>query len=216
MSSYVVMDLEMCNVPKDKRTAEFWWKNEIIQIGAVLMDEDYEIVDEFKSFVQPQYGEIDDFIQRLTGISQADVADAPCAAEVLAAFTAWLPEDAYVISWSETDAVQIERELEAKEIDLPELDWYLDEWLDCQAMFGERMHSERNYKLSEALNIAGISFESGEHDALVDARNTARLFAKLEREDELQLAPAYVPEEAVYSVHTPFAKLLAGFRCAAG
>ena len=125
MSSYVVMDLEMCNVPKEKRTAEFWWKNEIIQIGAVLMNEDYEIVDEFMSFVQPEYGEIDDFIQRLTGISQSDVADAPCAAEALTAFTAWLPEDAYVVAWSETEAVQIERELDAKKIDLPELDWYV-------------------------------------------------------------------------------------------
>ena len=216
MSSFVVMDLEMCNVPKDRRTDTFWWKNEIIQIGAVLMNEEYEIVDEFKTFVHPEYGMIDPFIENLTGISQRDVDGAPCAAEALADFAAWLPDDAYVVSWSESDPIQIERELWAKEIDLPKLDWYLDEWLDCQAMFGERMHSERNYKLSEALNIAGILFESGEHDALVDARNTAMLFAKLEREDELQLAPAYVSEGAVYSVHTPFAKLLAGFQCAAG
>ena len=216
MSSFVVMDLEMCNVPKDRRTDTFWWKNEIIQIGAVLMNEDYEIVDEFKTFVRPEYGAIDSFIENLTGISQCDVDYAPCAAEALADFAAWLPDDAYVVSWSESDPIQIERELQAKEIDLPELDWYLDEWLDCQAMFGERTNSERNYKLSEALNIAGIAFENGEHDALVDARNTAMLFAKLEREDELQLVPAYVTEESVYSVHTPFAKLLAGFQCAAG
>lgn len=216
MSSFVVMDMEMCNVPKENRTAEYWWKNEMIQIGAVLMDESYTIVDEFKTFVYPKYGVIDSFIENLTGIKQADVENAPCAAEALAAFAAWLPEDALVISWSESDPIQIERELEAKEIDLPELDWYLDEWIDCQAMFGDRMNSDRNYKLSEALNIAQIPFENGEHDALVDARNTALLFAKLETEDELQLAPAYVSAEAVYSVHTPFAKLLAGFQCAAG
>jgi len=216
MSSYVVMDLEMCNVPKECRTSAFWWKNEMIQIGAVLMNEDYEIVDEFKSFVHPEFGMIDPFIENLTGISQCDVDDAPCAADALTKFTAWLPDDAYVVSWSESDPIQIERELDAKEIDLPELDWYLDEWLDCQAMFGERMNSNRNYKLSEALNIAGIAAEAGEHDALVDARNTAMLFAKLEQEDDLQLAPAYVSAEATYSVHTPFAKLLAGFRCAAG
>lgn len=216
MSSFVVMDLEMCNVPKECRTAEYWWKNEMIQIGAVMLDENYVIVDEFKSFVRPAYGVIDPFIEQLTGISQKDVDTAPTTEEVLRAFAAWLPEDAYVISWSETDAVQIERELEAKEIDLAELDWYLDEWIDCQAMFGERMNSIRNYKLSEALNIAQIPFENGEHDALVDARNTALLFAKLETEDELQLSPAYVSAEAVYSVHTPFAKLLANFQCAAG
>jgi len=216
MSSYVVMDMEMCSVPRENRTDAYWWKNEIIQIGAVLMDNSYTVVDEFKTFVRPEYGVIDTFIENLTGITQSDVANAPCAAEALLNFTAWLPTDAIVISWSENDPIQIERELHAKEIDLPELDHYLDEWLDCQAMFGKRMNSDRNYKLSEALNIAQISFENGEHDALVDARNTAMLFAKLETEDELQLAPAYVAAEAVYSVHTPFAKLLAGFQCAAG
>ena len=215
MGCFAVMDMEMCNVPRDKRCEAYWWKNEIIQIGAVLMNEDYEIVDEFMTYVAPEFGEIDDFIEHLTGISPKDVEGAPCAAEALAAFTAWLPADAEVVSWSESDPIQIERELYAKEIDLPKLDDYLDNWLDCQAMFGERMLSRKNYKLSEALNIAGISFESGEHDALVDARNTAMLFAKLEREGELQLASAYVAEHT-HSVHTPFAKLLAGFQCAAG
>ena len=216
MSSFVVMDMEMCNVPKENRTAEYWWKNEMIQIGAVLMDESYTIVDEFTTFVRPQYGMIDSFIEQLTGITQTDVENAPCAADALRDFTAWLPTDAVVVSWSENDPIQIERELYAKEIDLPELDSYLDEWLDCQVIFGERMNSDRNYKLSEALNIAQIHFEDGEHDALVDARNTAMLFAKLETEDELHLSPAYVSAEAVYSVHTPFAKLLAGFQCVAG
>lgn len=215
MSSYVVMDMEMCSVPKENRRV-YRWRNEMIQIGAVLMDEDYEIVDRFKTYVRPEFGVIDAFIENLTGISPKDVADAPTAAEAMAAFTAWLPEDAVVISWSESDPVQIEHELYAKGIELPQLDVYLDEWLDCQAMFAERMHTRRNYRLSEALNIAGISFLSGAHDALVDAYNTAMLFAKLEQEDELQLAPAYVQADAAYSVHTPFAKLLAGFQCAAG
>ncbi len=216
MGSYVVMDLEMCSVPKERRSAAFWWKNEIIQIGAVLLDEDFAMVDDFVTFVRPEHGVIDPFIENLTGITRRDVEHAPCAREALTAFAAWLPEDAVVISWSESDPIQIERELYAKCIDLPRLEDCLDTWLDCQAMFGERMSTRRCYRLSEALNMAGVCFENGEHDALVDARNTAMLFAKLEREPELRLAPALVSEEHAYSVHTPFAKLLAGFHCAAG
>jgi DNA polymerase III epsilon subunit-like protein len=37
MSKYVMIDLEMCNVPRG--TKGFEYKNEIIEIGAVLMDE---------------------------------------------------------------------------------------------------------------------------------------------------------------------------------
>ena len=38
--------------------------------------------------------------------------------------------------------------------------------------------NNKKYKLSEALSIADISYDDGAHDALVDAKNTARLFAK--------------------------------------
>ena len=55
---------------------------------------------------------------------------------------------------------------------------YLDNWEDCQITFSEKMGINRRYKLSEALNLCGVYTEIGEHDALIDARNTARLFAK--------------------------------------
>ena len=35
MSKYVVIDLEMCKVPKNMRTSTYHWANETIQIGAV-------------------------------------------------------------------------------------------------------------------------------------------------------------------------------------
>ncbi len=37
MSKYVMIDLEICNVPRG--TKGYGYKNEIIEIGAVLMDE---------------------------------------------------------------------------------------------------------------------------------------------------------------------------------
>ena len=64
MSGYVVIDLEFCKVPGSKRKA-FNVKQEIIQIGAVLLNSEYEIVDQFSSYVKPAYGHIDPFIQNL-------------------------------------------------------------------------------------------------------------------------------------------------------
>lgn len=45
--------------------------------------------------------------------------------------------------------------------------------------------------MSEALVAADIIYEDGAHDGLVDAYNTALLFAKVEREPELVLNPYY-------------------------
>ena len=191
MSRYAVIDLEMCNVPKELRKGAYRRASEIIQIGAVLLDENLEIVDEFMTYVFPEYGFVDDFIKNLTGITQKDVQGAPDLREALQTFVDWLPEDVTVVSWSMTDAIQIQREAEAKNITIGGLEEILDNWVDSQKMFAEKMHSTRCYKLSEALVAADIIYEDGAHDGLIDAHNTALLFAKMQRESELVLNTYY-------------------------
>ena len=85
MGSYVVIDLEMCRVPKSMKR-RYHYMHEIIQIGAILMNEEYEIIDSFNSYVKPEYGFLDGFIKNLTGISGADIKDAPGIEEALNAF----------------------------------------------------------------------------------------------------------------------------------
>ena len=208
MSRYVIVDLEMCGVPENKRAEGFNWKSELIQIGAVLLDDGLEICDSFMTHVSPQLGSVDQYIEKLTGITRADTKDAPSAEEALRKFVEWMPDDAVPVSWSMSDEQQIRREAECKNLDIPGLYDYLDRWVDCQKTFGEKMNSSRAYKLSEALIIADIFYEDGEHDALVDARNTAKLFAKMEREPELKLSPYYTNETEEPPRYNPFAALL--------
>lgn len=158
MSKCVIVDLEMCNVPKGESRIAFGHSNELIQIGAVMLDESLEICGSFQTYVHPEFGFIDGFIEKLTGITPKDVADAPLAAEALRSFLDWLPADGKIISWSYSDLSQIIWELEGKHIDLPGLDPYLDTWEDCQATFSERLHSARRYSLSEALNFTEIIY----------------------------------------------------------
>ena len=59
MSKYVIVDLEMCNVPKGIKRDTYNWRNELIQIGAVVVDESLNIIDEFN--FTPLFFLIDDF-----------------------------------------------------------------------------------------------------------------------------------------------------------
>ena len=191
MSSYVVLDLEMCKVPRGAGRDLFQAASELIQIGAVLVDENYQIKDTFMTYVAPQFGAIDSFIQRLTGITRNHTKDAPSAKDALEAFANWLPDDACLVAWSDNDRAQIEREIKGKDINIPRLETYMDIecWIDCQALFADKLDTGKHYRLSEALLLAQIDYDEGAHDALIDARNTARLFEKVQREEVLTLSP---------------------------
>ena len=49
--NYLVIDLEMCKVPKHYRTPKYKYANEIIQVGAVLLNEDYDRIASINQYV---------------------------------------------------------------------------------------------------------------------------------------------------------------------
>lgn len=211
MNRLVVLDLEMCYVPKAKK-ALYGARQEIIEIGAVLV-EDYRIVDTFKTYVAPEFGYIDTFIHDLTGISKQDTSEAPRFKEAFEQFLRWVPEDAQLVTWSESDTCQIRKEALHKSIEINRLDEFIENYIDCQVLFSEKTDSVKTYRLSEALVIADIDYDEGAHDALVDAHNTALLFIKLNTENPLRLSPYYTnkPESTGYN---PFADLLLKYQFA--
>lgn len=191
MCCYAVIDLEMCKVPRKCRTNTYHFATETIQIGAVLLSESLKIVDRFATYVSPTFGYIDSFINRLTGISKCDISDAPDMGEALRRFADWLPENVKAVSWSDSDEIQIQREMKAKNICVEGIERLFENWIDCQKIFSDKLNAAKCYNLTEALNIADIIYQDGAHDGLVDAYNTALLFAKMEREEELKLSPYY-------------------------
>lgn len=211
MSKYVVLDLEMCKVPRGMRE-RYHWGCETIQIRAVLLDENLEIVEEFSTFVQPQFGSIDAEIEKLTGIRKIDVNHAPAMEDALKEFLSWIPDGTTLVSWSDNDEKQIRHEMEAKNICMEGMEALFENWIDCQKTFGEKMGVDRCYRLSEALIATDISCGGREHDGLVDAKNTALLFAKMQREPELKLNAYYqaAKEETESHLETSLGDLFAG------
>ena len=195
MSKYVVYDLEMCKVPKGAKREEFGSRQELIQIGAVMLDEEYKTVDTFMTYVAPRFGFVDSFIEKLTGITPANTENAPSTEDALNAFLSWISNDATLVSWSENDPIQIYREIDGKHIEIPKLEDLLEDSIDCQREFEDKIGASRAYGLSEALSIAGIECDKGAHDALIDARNTALLFAKINLEPVLQMSKYYLTED---------------------
>ena len=183
----IVIDVEMCRV--QTRTCQYPCNNEIIQIGAVMMSESYEILHSFSTYVRPRYGRIDHFIGSLTGISEKSVKDAPDIEEALLQMMKWIGDyDVMFYSWSMTDYYQICKEIRLKCQD--NLLWkkLLDQrnWVDYQERLGKRLDSAKLLKLSEALDLTEIDITGHLHDGRDDAYNTAQMIAKLELNTDYQ------------------------------
>lgn len=180
--NYVLIDLEMGEVdPKDRERLGGMAK-EVIQLGAVLVDEGFTITKEFNSYVKPQIGYVSRYVQRMTGISNGALRRAPGFPEVLQAFAQWLPEGQIIaMSWSDSDARQLRGEMRAKKLREKKVETLLSGWVDLQTDFGHLLGLRERCALSDALRICHIPAEGREHDGLCDARNTAKLFVKVMR-----------------------------------
>jgi DNA polymerase III epsilon subunit-like protein len=198
IEKYIVLDLEMCDVPSGEKREVFNSPKELIQIGAVMLDSEYNVIDHFDMLVKPEYGTVTPDIQKLTGISPKDVQNATDTENALALFEKWIPKNSILVTWSENDARQLDDELYFKDICLNKLYDFLDDYIDCQEIFSEKMETNRVYQLSEALAIANIDYDENIHNAHADAYNTALLFKKLQTEDKLTLSPYYFTSANTY------------------
>ena len=183
----IVIDVEMCGV--QLRTARYPGKNEIIQIGAVMMNESFEIVDLFSTYVKPRFGKIDHHIATLTGISEKNIKNAPDIEEALAEMLQWIGDNEPTFyAWSTNDYYQIRKEIKWKCEETLRWDVLLEEenWIDYQEKLGRRLKSTKRLKLTEALELVELDIEGQLHDGFDDAYNTARMIAKLEIHKDYQ------------------------------
>ena len=184
---YVVIDLEMNTITKNSE-ARTICKNEIIEIGAVMLDENLEEVSSFKAYVKPEYNEITGKIQKLTGITNEMVVMAPKFSKALKQFTNWCldsQDEITIYAWSESDYDQISKEMELKNYSISQVEEKLLQikWSDFQHEFDSYLGFEKMLSLKQALDMAGIDFSGRQHDALDDARNTAELLQVFKNKD---------------------------------
>lgn len=210
---YLVIDLEMCNVPRNHREKTYKYAKETIQIGAVLLDEDFKRIGTLTQYVQPEFGVIDHFIERLTGIRNSQLKNAPKLQEALLHMLNWIGDCEYKIyAWSESDRNQILHEMKAKKIDDVRITSFVEKekWIDYQFVFMKRFDFNRPISLAEALERAEIEPEGKFHDGLDDAVNTGHLIKKLKLNPEYQLVQYELSGEESKSLSCTLGELFSG------
>lgn len=177
---YIVVDLEMNKVSKKFKVERELCNSEIIQIGAVVKDENHREISSFSTYVKPRFNTvIDKRIEKLTGITMDMVENAPgfeSAFRMFVSFCNSIEGDYKIYQWSTSDRLQILGEMKQKNYDMNETEQKLmEEWIDFQAEFDNYLGYPKQLSLDAAVTYSGMTFEGRQHDALFDARNTAEL-----------------------------------------
>ncbi|MBR6771084.1 MAG: exonuclease domain-containing protein [Lachnospiraceae bacterium] len=186
---HIFVDLEMHPISREYQEERKVCPGEIIEFGAVMLDEELKEIASFKEYVRPEYvKEVHKKIEILTGIPQGRLSGASRFNDVFSQFVLWCKsrgDEFTIYAWSGSDLEQITREMSLKNTYRSvEVEAVLNNWVDFQKDYCELVKADKLISLEKALNSIGQYFMGDMHDALCDARNTAELFIITRNQDE--------------------------------
>lgn len=173
------------NSTKNTKTGGFI--NEIIEIGAVKLNKDFEETDRFSSVIKPYYSKkLNPYVKKLTHITENELKDAKAFASVIEDFTAWCKDkkDVVFLSWSDTDLyVLVENYsqiLRSEKVD------FITKYVDLQKYIMSFLKLDKGNQISllsaaEAFNIPTENFSL--HRAEDDSRICGKLLSLTYKKD---------------------------------
>jgi 3'-5' exoribonuclease 1 len=172
--NYIIFDLEATcweNTPPG-------YVQEIIEIGAVLIDDYGDVVSKFSQFVRPQaHPNLSPYCLNLTGITQIDVNRAKPYPDVINQFMDWaqVDYDDYILcSWGEFDQKMLSADCRRHDFDNAWTDYYVNLKGEYRAIKG----LSKAIGLKKAVELEGFEFTGDHHRAISDAENLAKIFVK--------------------------------------
>ena len=194
--SYIVLDLEW-NQPLNPDSAirePFFFDSEIIEIGALRLDERFRETGSFKTFIRPRfYPHMNGDVVRLTKIRAQDLENAPEFPRAYADFAQWCGEDCCLCTWGPDDIPVLMDNLLMHGMDAEMPCCY-----DLQRIFGhEIMRDDRQCSLERAMELLHLTPDRA-HDALNDARNTVQICGRMDLDgcmDEYGLRYVQYPQD---------------------
>ncbi len=172
--NYIVFDIEATcwdgSPPSDTQ--------EIIELGALLLNDYGEVISTFDKFIQPTvHPTLSFFCKKLTSIQQEDVDRASKFEKVIEGFQDWaevFEEDYVLCSWGDFD-----RKLLIENCDLHQMDSYwVDRHINIKKQYKHLKRLPKPIGLRKAVLREGFEFTGIHHRAISDAENLAKVFAK--------------------------------------
>lgn len=156
---------------------------EIIQIGAVKLDQNLNTINTFQRYVKPTiYPVINPFITELTGITTEQLVSEETFPAVYHAFVEFAGgSDQVFCIWGMADLKELYRNMEYHKLDKSRLSKrYIN--LQPYASMHFNLSQKKLMKLKTTAELLGIPLVYSFHNALHDAHYTAEIFKRIHKE----------------------------------
>lgn len=182
--NYIIFDLEFNQVYESKKENHIISNEkcpfEIIQIGAIKLNENLEITKTFDKLIKPHiYKKLNPFVENLTGITINELNLSKSFKDIYEEFITFIKEDKNILCvWGLADIKELFRNIKYHNLDtsiIPKeyinLQQYASKYLKCP--------KGTHIGLSKAVNLLNIPINSNFHNAFADAYYTAEVFKKI-------------------------------------
>ena len=179
--NYIVIDIEWNQCAKGKEYGLAELPFEIIEIGAVKLNEELKRVDTFSSLIKPQhYKQLHNMIDMLVHIDEEQLQrEGKPFVEVMESFLNWCGDDYIFVTWADRDLDIIQSNLEFYEMDT--LGEGPVNFYDMQKLFSiDKEDGKERRSLQSAIEMLNISKVADFHRALSDAEYTAKIMQTID------------------------------------
>ncbi len=187
--NYIVFDLEFNQEYKEKSLENATEKNynipkltfEIIQIGAIKINGNFERISTLSCFIKPKvHTKIHPYVHKMTGITEEqlqDEDDFPTVYENLVEFIG-TPEDSILCVWGTVDIKELLRNIQFYKLPT---DVIPKKYIDVQYHASKYFDTKDRTRigLKNAIELLNLEIDGDFHDAFNDAYYTCEVFKRI-------------------------------------
>lgn len=179
---YIVLDLEWNQSPKGKNGKRTGMPFEIIEIGAVKLDENRNVLGEFNEFIRPAvYRQLHYKTKEILHIDMAELEQARSFREVIRDFFDWCGEDYIMCTWGSMDLTELQRNIAYFKLENPMKKPLL--YYDVQKLFSLLYEDGKSRSsLKKAVEYLEIEEDIPFHRAFDDTLYTAKIMQRMDLE----------------------------------
>ena len=204
--NYVIMDLEWNQSSTGEEEVSKVLPFEIIEIGAIKLNDERRMISEFSELVKPQvYHEMHHITRKLIHLQMKQLEQGRSFTEVMEQFRKWCGEDYIFCTWGPLDLTELQRNIRYYGLE-PLSDGPI-RFLDVQKLFSIAYEDRKSRRALEyAIDYLKIEKDIPFHRAFSDAYYTAKVLALMDEEvlGNYSFDVFHLPKDKESEIHVVF------------